>query len=447
MPTQPSNPPLTMLRVSGTKIVDENGKDKADFFFTEDDAALYASLGLNCLRVPFNYRHFMDDDNPSVIKESGFRLLDRVVGICAEYNIYVILDLHAAPGGQNQNWHCDSGISRALFWEFKDFQDRAIQLCEALARHYVGNKVIAGYNPLNEPADREHTRLIAWYERAEKAIRAIDPEHILFLDGNTYAMDFSAFSPDETLPNSVHSCHDYTMMGFPLPEQYEGTEEQKQRLRNSLLRKVEFMQRAGVPIWNGEWGPVYQDPRTDPDAAATNEKRFALLREQLAIYREVDGGISWSIWLYKDIGCQGMVHLDPESPYMRLVGPFVEKKQRNGLDFWGCADKSGVDGAAYAPFIARLKEAAVPEHLRRKKYPRVWTFDRHAERVVRECLVSEYAGWEFAELFRGKMEAELEELAASFALGNCRTRDMLNQYLSEDAVVVRGASTGGTDGV
>ncbi|GJC89755.1 beta-xylosidase [Colletotrichum liriopes] len=483
MSTQPSNPPLTLLRVSGTKIVDRNGtevllkgagiggmlnmenfitgyaghehehqaaltevlgKEKADFFFsrlihhffTEADAALYASIGLNCLRIPFNYRHFMDDDNPSVIKESGFELLDRIVNICAQYNIYVILDLHAVPGGQNQDWHSDSGISRALFWEFKDFQDRAIQLWEALARHYAGNKVIAGYNPLNEPADPEHTRLIAWYERAEKAIRAIDPDHILFLDGNTYAMDFSAFSPEKTLPNSVYSCHDYSMMGFPLPEQYEGTEEQKQKLRHSLKRKVEFMQQAGVPIWNGEWGPVYQNPKTDPDAAATNEKRFALLKEQLTIYREL-GGISWSIWLYKDIGYQGMVYVDPESPYMRLVQPFVEKKQRNGLDFWGCVDKSGVDNEVYAPFIAKLKEM-IPEHLHKKKYPKVWTFDRQVERVVRECLMSEYAGWEFAELFRGKTEAELEELAASFALENCKTRDRLNEYLREDAITANG---------
>ncbi|KAF5509888.1 Beta-xylosidase [Colletotrichum fructicola] len=415
------------------------GKEKADFFFsrllhyyfTEADAALFASLGLNCLRVPFNYRHFMDDDNPSVIKKSGFELLDRVVNFCAKYNIYVILDLHAVPGGQNQDWHSDSGISRALFWEFKDFQDRAIQLWEALATHYKGNKVIAGYNPLNEPADPKHTRLIAWYERAEKAIRAIDPDHILFLDGNTYAMDFSAFTPEKTLPNSVYSCHDYSLYGFPLPEQYDGTDAQKQKLRASLKRKVEFMQKAGVPIWNGEWGPVYQDPATDANAAATNEKRFALLKEQLEIYREF-GGISWSIWLYKDVGYQGMVYVDPESPYMRLIRPFVEKKQRLGLDFWGCADKSGIDDEVYGPFIAKLK-STLPEHLHKKKYPKTWTFDRQVERVVRECLMSEYHGWEFAELFKGKTEAELEELAASFALENCVKRDRLNKILTADA--------------
>jgi hypothetical protein len=476
--TDQENPPCAMLRVSGTKIVDNTGKpvvlkgaglggmlnmenfitgysghefehraalaevlgkEKAEYFFsrllhhffTEADAALFASLGFNCLRVPFNYRHFMDDENPSVIKKSGFELLDRVVNICAAYNIYVVLDLHAAPGGQNQDWHSDSGLSRAIFWEFKDLQDRAIQLWEALASHYVGNPVIAGYNPLNEPADPHHTRLVAWYERVERAVRAVDPDHMLFLDGNTYAMDFSAFPVDKPLPNAVYSCHDYSFMGFPLQEQYEGTEEQKSKLRTSFQRKIEFMQNAGVPVWNGEFGPVYQDPRSDPDADVTNMKRFALLKEQLQIYREADN-ISWSIWLYKDIGYQGMVYVDPESPYMKLIGPFVKKKQQLGLDFWGVVDKSDIDRLVYTPFTDKLKES-IPKHLQQKKYPKIWTFERQMERSAREMLMSEYLGWEMAELFQGKTEDELEELAASFSLQSCRTRDQLNDILRADA--------------
>lgn len=475
--TTQANPRCTMLRVSGTKIVDgsgqqvvlkgaglggmlnmENfitgysghehehraameevlGKYKAEFFFerlfhhffADDDAALLASLGLNCLRVPFNHRHFMDDDNPDVIKPSGFALLDRIVDVCARHSIYVVLDLHTAPGGQNQDWHSDSGVNRALFWEFRDFQDRAVQLWQALAAHYAGNPVIAGYNPLNEPADPKHARLVRWYERAEKAIRAVDPDHMLFLDGNTYAMDFSAFPVDKPLPNAVYSCHDYSALGFPLPEQYQATDEHRARLRASFQRKVEFMQAAGVPIWNGEWGPVYQDPRTDPRASETNAKRIALVKEQLHVYREF-GNVSWSIWLYKDIGYQGMVYADPDSPYVKLIRPFLDKKQQLGLDFWGVCDKSAIDDEVYGPFIAKLK-ASIPEHLLRKKYPKTWTFDRQVERSVRELLMSEYLGWEMAELFRGKTKAELDQLASSFALKNCKTRDALNDVLRFD---------------
>ncbi|KAJ9150391.1 Glucan 1,3-beta-glucosidase [Pleurostoma richardsiae] len=416
------------------------GKEKAEFFFsrlihhffTEADAAFFASVGFNCLRVPFNYRHFMDDANPDVIKKSGFELLDRIVSLCAQHNIYVVLDLHAVPGGQNQDWHSDSGLNRALFWEFRDFQDRAVQLWTAIAKHYAGNPVIAGYNPLNEPADPEHTRLIAWYERAEKAIRAVDPDHMLFVDGNTYAMDFTHFPVKSPLPNTVYACHDYSMMGFPGMEQYAGTEQQKAKLRHNFERKVEYMRAAGVPIWNGEFGPVYADADADPEAAATNANRFALLREQLRVYRDM-GGVSWSIWTYKDIGYQGMVHVRKDSPYLRLIRPFLEKKQRLGLDFWGAVDRTAVENDVYSPFINKLKEM-VPEHLQTRKYPPVWTFQRQVERAVRECLLSEYLGWEMAELFKDKTEDELEELAASFNLENCVERSKLNEILRAEVI-------------
>lgn len=69
-----------------------------------------------------------------------------------------------------------------MFWDHKDFQDRTVIIWEHLAEHYKNNTWVAGYNPLNEPTDKKHTRLLAFYERVEKAIRAIDPDHILFLE-------------------------------------------------------------------------------------------------------------------------------------------------------------------------------------------------------------------------------------------------------------------------
>lgn len=90
----------------------------------------------------------------------------------------------------------------------KDFQDRAVWLWEELAKHYKDNKWIAGYNPMNEPTDEEHVRVLAFYDRVEAAIRAIDPDHILFLDGNTFGADFSRFA--KPWKNSVYACHDYT---------------------------------------------------------------------------------------------------------------------------------------------------------------------------------------------------------------------------------------------
>jgi beta-glucosidase/6-phospho-beta-glucosidase/beta-galactosidase len=96
------------------------GKDKADYywdrfetyFFGEEDAKFFASLGLNCMRLPFNYRHVMDDSNPDVFKKDGLKQLDRVIDLCAKHGIYSVIDLHALPGGQNPDWHCDAGSAQ-----------------------------------------------------------------------------------------------------------------------------------------------------------------------------------------------------------------------------------------------------------------------------------------------------------------------------------------------
>lgn len=188
----------------------------------------------------------MDDLNPGVLKQDGFRFVDRIVDACAAEGIYTILDMHTFPGGQNQGWHCDSGLHRALFWEYKDLQDRAINLWVEIAKYYKDYQWIAGYNPMNEPADPDHTGLQEFYSRVEKAIRSVDSEHILWLDGNTYSMDFSGFK--HILPNCVYAIHDYSNMGFPAGSPYEGSDEQKQILRKQYERKVEFMRKHKVPV-------------------------------------------------------------------------------------------------------------------------------------------------------------------------------------------------------
>ena len=134
--------------------------------------------------------------------------------------------MQADKSGQNQGWHCDSGLSHATcefrldqpdtliqgkstllttkVWDHKDFQDRAIKLWEHWAevrrlnsdfasslghcrgeltwKHYKNNTWVAGFNPLNEPADEKNHRLLNWYSQVEKAIRAVDSNHILFLE-------------------------------------------------------------------------------------------------------------------------------------------------------------------------------------------------------------------------------------------------------------------------
>ncbi|KAL2831037.1 putative glucanase [Aspergillus pseudoustus] len=394
-------------------------------FFTEADAKLFSSLGLNCLRLPFNHRHLEDDMNPRVLKESGFKHLDRVIDLCASYQIFTILDMHTVPGAQNQDWHSDNPTSYAAFWEYKDHQDRTVWLWEQIAQRYKDNPWVAGYNPINEPADPSRSKLAPFYARLERHIRAIDPQHILFFDGNTYAMEWEGFDAFVSLlPNCVYGIHDYSMMGFPEGELYTGTPEQDAKLERQFLRKCEFQLRHGVPIWNGEFGPTYLFA-DHADAERVNAARYALLRRQLQIYEA--HGISWSTWTYKDIGLMGMVSTRQDSAYNRLVGPMVQKKQRLYVDGFSIERSADVEGLV-APLVKWIDEVA-PEAT--NTYPLNWDTRNHVVRAVFRTFVAQSLYNEFAELFRGKTREELEELTSSFSLDRCFHREELNEALRE----------------
>lgn len=73
-----------MLQVLGQEKYDFFFDHWLEYFFTEGDAKYFASLGLNCIRIPFNYRHFEDDMNPRVLKEEGFKHLDRVIDLVSD---------------------------------------------------------------------------------------------------------------------------------------------------------------------------------------------------------------------------------------------------------------------------------------------------------------------------------------------------------------------------
>ncbi|KAG6879107.1 Endo-1,4-beta-xylanase 5 [Termitomyces sp. T32_za158] len=406
-----------------------------EYFFTDADAKFYKTLGLNCIRLAFNYHHFEDDMNPRVLKESGFKHLDRVINLCAAHGIYTILDLHTVPGGQNTDWHSDHGSHVANFWNHKDFLDRAVWLWEQLAAHYKDNPWIAGYNPLNEPTDSKHTRVIAFYDRVHKAIRAIDPDHIIFFDGNTFAYDFSHFGDaHKRWSNTAYSIHDYSCYGFPAAaELYTGTDEERRRLKRSYEKKREWMDQRGLCVWNGEWGPVYARRQYDGDATdCINESRYKVLKDQLSIYNE--DRLSWSIWLYKDIGFQGMVYVSTKTPYMTLFKDFLAKKHRLAVDTWG-ADDAAVNHV-YQPLVDHILQEIPPQY--QELYPApVWKLDARVTRLARNILVSEFMIKEWADHFVGKTMEEIDALAASFKYEHCLKREGLNRILTENAKLVQ----------
>jgi hypothetical protein len=390
-----------------------------DVFFAEADAEFVASIGLNCLRLPVNYRHFEDDMAPFELKEEGFQVLDRAITRAAGRNIYSIIDLHAAPGFQNQHWHCDNPTHRSFFWDHRHFQDRVVHLWEAMARRYADNPWVAGYNPINEPNDLGGEVIGPFYERLHEAIRAIDPDRILFLEGNHYSRDFSMF--DEIWPNTVYTAHHYPRNGWVDGGEYPGVTHgvyiDRSSVERELLERTAFMRERGAPIWLGEFGPVYVG---DERIVAT---RYGMLRDQLEIVEE--HGISWSMFTYKDVGGMGLVYLDSQTPYMRRIKPVLEKKLRLGADFWISTDEN------IRHIMAPLEDTFARE------FPD-FDGDQYGQRawlkvLIRSIVLSEPLVEEFGRCFAGVTADDVDALADSFKLENCRRRDPLVELLTSVA--------------
>lgn len=173
------------------KVLDERfGRDVREKLFSiyednylrEDDFDNVKALGMNVVRLPFAWWNILNDDG--TLKEDAFTRLDWFVDCCAERGLYVILDLHAARGSQN-NQDNSGEINGSNLWKTPAYLDQTVYLWQCVAAHYKGNPTIAAYDLLNEPGgDLKSTGVMQWefFDRVYEAIRAVDAGHIIMVE-------------------------------------------------------------------------------------------------------------------------------------------------------------------------------------------------------------------------------------------------------------------------
>ena len=122
-----------------------------DTYITEADIHYLKSTGMNSIRVPFNYRLFTDDPYLGGHGEArAFALLDRLIGWCKKENLYVLLDMHCAPGGQTGD-NIDDGDGYPFLFDNEKSQQLTAKIWKNIAAHYKNETIIIGYDLLNEP--------------------------------------------------------------------------------------------------------------------------------------------------------------------------------------------------------------------------------------------------------------------------------------------------------
>ena len=321
-----------ILRMMANEIL---GQEKGSFlfesmmehFFNESDVAYLKSIGNNVLRLTMNYRHFEDESNPDVFLESGFRRVDKVLEWCEKYGLYAILDLHSVPGHQNGNWCSDNATGEARFWNNEYFYRRFIALWEEFARRYRGRSIVAGYNILNEPVtvDRignlpipishDWDTLNQLYRRTVSAIRKIDPEHIIFLEGEQASTLFSGLEAPFA-PNLVYSSHNYSFSSGAVTARFypgltaDGRYCDKEAIRKEfyLHEGTQYCQKHQVPLWVGEFG---------------SRSYSEILDDQIDVFEEF--GAHWTIWQHKDIGFSSLLRYHPKCPYLQKFQDIISR--------------------------------------------------------------------------------------------------------------------------
>ncbi|MDP2942616.1 MAG: cellulase family glycosylhydrolase [Candidatus Omnitrophota bacterium] len=188
-------------------IVDLIGEEKAKEFWSayrkkyiaEKDIETIASLGFNHVRVPFHYNLFISEDDPGAWKEDGFEILDDLINWCSEYGLYVILDMHCAPGGQTGANIDDSIDDQPDLWTSDLNKQKTVDVWRKIAERYKDNTTVIGYDLLNEPIASKFPKydnekdLIPLYKAIVSAIREVDSNHIIFLEGSNWGNNFKKF--------------------------------------------------------------------------------------------------------------------------------------------------------------------------------------------------------------------------------------------------------------
>jgi hypothetical protein len=215
-------------------------------YITEADVQRVAELGFNSVRPAINSRLLLAQADPPLYSEEGFALLDHLIAWSKAHGIYVILDMHAAPGGQTGQNIDDSADDQPELFKQPKYQDQLVALWTTIARRYKDEPAVAGYDLLNEPLPARtgavkafKTNLEPLYKRITQAIRTVDRRHMVILEGADWANDWSVFGPPFD-DNVVYQFHYYCW--------------DRPTALKSIQTYLNHRTRLNAPVWVGETG-------------------------------------------------------------------------------------------------------------------------------------------------------------------------------------------------
>jgi hypothetical protein len=291
---------LKIASLIGQKNCDEFYVDYLNNMITEKDVDALRKWGFNSIRLPMHYNLYTlpIDKEPvpgqNTWIETGFNLTDNLLSWCKKNKMYLILDLHATPGGQgNDRPIADIDTLKPRLWESEANQKKTIALWKKLAERYKDEEWIGGYDLINETNYKleGNVSLKKLFSAITLEIRLVDRKHIIFIEGNQFANDYTGLTPPWD-KNMVYSFHKYWN-----PNTVE-----------TIQTYLDMREKYNVPFWMGESGE-------------NNNEWF-----KAAVNLFETNNIGWSWWTIKKIGSESsLMTISKPTGYQKVVDYWAGK--------------------------------------------------------------------------------------------------------------------------
>ncbi|MEN8156090.1 MAG: carbohydrate-binding protein [Bacteroidota bacterium] len=285
------------------KLIETIGEALTDSFYTvwlenhmtRTDVDSMAAWGFNSVRVAMHYKWFTlpIEKEPVAGEQSwldkGFVMIDSLLDWCGDHEMYLVLDMHGAPGGQGKDAAIsDYDPSKPSLWESRENKDKLVALWARLADRYSDEPWMGGYDLVNETnwtfPEGNNSQMRALFMQITDSIRAVDPNHMIIIEGNWFANDFSGLTPPWDT-NMVYSFHKYWT--------YNNA--------SSLNWVLDLRNRYNVPIWLGESG----------------ENSNTWFTNLISLCES--NNIGWSWWPVKKGGINNVLRVDVNDDYRLLI--------------------------------------------------------------------------------------------------------------------------------
>lgn len=270
-----------------------------------------SAWGFNSVRLPMHYALYTPpvDEEPrkghNTWRKKGFDLTDSLLSWCKADHVYLILDMHAAPGGQGNDLPiADRDPSKPSLWQSADDRKKLISLWHKLAQRYANEPWIGGYDIINEPnwgfsgdtSDPHGTKeklnapLRQLMMDITAAIRSVDKRHIIIIEGNGWGNNYAGVLPPWD-KNMVLSFHKYW----------------NPNTDDAIRRFLDLRVKYDIPLWLGESG----------------ENNDEWYRDAVKL---VEGhGIGWSWWPLKKIGKNQPLEVVMPPAFQKLVDYWIDR--------------------------------------------------------------------------------------------------------------------------